>query len=206
MLQMSHLFFSHTLRKLYVAFSWSDRVWKELPETLAQFVYGLLFIWCSSVAFGQIICKGFLLCKMYLLCSQSKWKHWGGGKNIFFRMRKSVSHWHFPAFPQKVQWNGSLPSISTGVSGEVRRQEMWWTILLNCKNWSCSVVNTNRHTVMSAHIVCACGINMGERRAELSNQAARLSPEPFWLPREKRILFRRSPINGQYAPLPPLTL
>lgn len=128
------------------------------------------------------------------------------GKTFFFRMRKSVSHWHFPAFPQKVQWNGSLPSISTGVSGEVRRQEMWWTILLNCANWSCSAVNTNRHTVISTHIVYACGINMGERRAELSNQVARLLPEPFWLPREKRILFRRLPINGQYAPLPPLTL
>lgn len=82
MLQMSHLFFSHTLRKLYVAFSRPNWLWKELPETLAQFVYGLLFIWRSSLAFSQIICKGLLLCKMYLLCSQSKWKHWGGG--IFF--------------------------------------------------------------------------------------------------------------------------
>lgn len=68
-----------------------------------------------------------------------------------------------------------------------------------------------RHTGMGTpHRLCMQHeyetINMRERQAELSNQAARLSLETFWLPREKRILFRRSPINGQYALLPPLPL
>lgn len=47
MLQVSHLFFNYSLRKLYDAFSLPDcgvALWKELPETLAQFVNGLVFI------------------------------------------------------------------------------------------------------------------------------------------------------------------
>lgn len=47
MLQVSHLFFNYSLKKLYDAFSLPDcrvALWKELPETLAQFVNGLVFI------------------------------------------------------------------------------------------------------------------------------------------------------------------